>query len=647
MKPTRIMLLWALGFGLWPCISLPLRAEPPDAIHRDWTVEPDLDVAIAANYGNHDAQFEQGRRCEHGMGTPLSLPVAFSWYLKAAEGEHLKAQVALAGCYLQGKGVAADPEKAVPWLKRAANSRDSEAMHRLGECFMTGKGVAQDEVVALTWHQKAADAGYGPAMEAVGNCLLIGKGGTVKNEAEACRWFIRGVALDDPASHLALGTQHSIGAGVPQDLGLAFQHWRRAAELGSEKAQFKLGSALLTGWNGSAMDRAQGFRWIKLAAARGNEPAREMAAKAATLYFTSREVAEADAWATAFKPSVPKPDLASAPAAASPSPAPANAAPKTTVPSLLPSNTSATDSYMGDDLTTALRSSLNPQLLAFLDRPVAELLTLAHDGNPSAHLALGCIYQRGLQGEPKNAAAARSHLRAAARAGIAAAQLLLAVDNGLVADGQHSQNGDDEQLQWAMAAARSGYPLGYLIAGLCRARSLSKSAGPQRQKHTRDMIDCFEKAADAGIAAACETLGEMYRHEPALRDLRESYRWYARGAALDSPRCLYAAACRLKEGEGVARNPFEAIRLWRLAAEQGHADSQDALALELYSGEFVQPDPVESCVWIQLAAKAGRPDLDAGAEFQTQSLTVEQRAQVSARVAAFKPRSRKIPASLH
>ena len=59
-------------------------------------------------------------------------------------------------------------------------------------------------------------------------------------------------------------------------------------------------------------------------------------------------------------------------------------------------------------------------------------------------------------------------------------------------------------------------------------------------------------------------------------------------------------------GIGVARDPVEAVKWFRKAAEQGFAPAQGMLGTCYYSGCGVEKDPVEAVKWFRKAAEQGR-----------------------------------------
>ena len=76
-----------------------------------------------------------------------------------AEAGDPEAQVALAGLYLTGTGVAADPGEAARWFHLAAAQGNPVAQLNLGDLYSRGLGVPRDFVKAYVWLSLAAAQG--------------------------------------------------------------------------------------------------------------------------------------------------------------------------------------------------------------------------------------------------------------------------------------------------------------------------------------------------------------------------------------------------------------------------------------------------------------------------------------------------------
>jgi hypothetical protein len=71
--------------------------------------------------------------------------------------------------------------------------------------------------------------------------------------------------------------------------------------------------------------------------------------------------------------------------------------------------------------------------------------------------------------------------------------------------------------------------------------------------------------------------------------------------------------------QGVDRNPAEAIRYFKIAANQGSVKAQNALGIIYSSGELVPINEAEAAKWFRMAAESG----DAGAEVTYASCLIE------------------------
>ncbi len=80
-------------------------------------------------------------------------------WLPLAEAGNSEAQLAVAGLYLNGLGVARRPEEAARWYGHAAAAGDPVARLNLGDLYARGLGVPRDLVRAFAWLSLAAEQG--------------------------------------------------------------------------------------------------------------------------------------------------------------------------------------------------------------------------------------------------------------------------------------------------------------------------------------------------------------------------------------------------------------------------------------------------------------------------------------------------------
>ncbi|MDB5680151.1 MAG: hypothetical protein JWM94_3153 [Sphingomonas bacterium] len=109
----------------------------------------------AAIAGDADAQFNLAQAYKLGRGVPVDLPMAESWYRKAALQGHPQAEDNYGLALFQdGKR-----DLAVPWLEKAVARGEPRAQLVLGTMLFNGDGVPRDWVRAYALLQRSSQAG--------------------------------------------------------------------------------------------------------------------------------------------------------------------------------------------------------------------------------------------------------------------------------------------------------------------------------------------------------------------------------------------------------------------------------------------------------------------------------------------------------
>lgn len=118
-------------------------------------------IELMAEAGNAECQYEMGwelaRRSDRWKEEEKSQG-AFSWFRKAAEQGHAKAENCLGECYRDGHGVEADLSEAVRWFEKAAEQNNPDALFNLGFYYYAGNGVRRDWKKARVLFERAVDA---------------------------------------------------------------------------------------------------------------------------------------------------------------------------------------------------------------------------------------------------------------------------------------------------------------------------------------------------------------------------------------------------------------------------------------------------------------------------------------------------------
>ena len=86
------------------------------------------------------------------------------------------------------------------------------------------------------------------------------------------------------------------------------------------------------------------------------------------------------------------------------------------------------------------------------------------------------------------------------------------------------------------------------------------------------------------------------------QDAAEAVRWFRRAAGQGHAEAQFSLGFMYHTGEGVKQDFAEAVRWSRLGAEQGQAFAQYVLGRMYYWGEGVPHNNVEAYMWLNLAA---------------------------------------------
>jgi TPR repeat protein len=141
---------------------------------------------------------------------------AFKAYQTLASHGSVPAQVRLADMYLNARGVAKDPARALSLYLPAAKAGNARAQTGLGIMYRLGDGVPKDPEQALHWFQLAALQDDDGAELYLGAMLLQGIG-TSRNVVESVKWTRLSAEQGNTVAQYVLGQAYEKGFGVPAD----------------------------------------------------------------------------------------------------------------------------------------------------------------------------------------------------------------------------------------------------------------------------------------------------------------------------------------------------------------------------------------------------------------------------------------------
>ncbi len=193
--------------------------------------------SAASERGQIAATRQLGLMLSNGAGgRERDLGKAFLCFQDASEKGDIAAKYLLGECYLRGKGVKRDEQRAVGYLREAADAGNLYAMDLLGTCYHQGLGVEKDFKKAFELFSRASDRGYAVATGDLGVLYMKGDGMPKADPRKAVELFLKGIAAGDGNCmyYYALCFETGMGVGANQ---LQAQTWyQKAAEAGNKLA---------------------------------------------------------------------------------------------------------------------------------------------------------------------------------------------------------------------------------------------------------------------------------------------------------------------------------------------------------------------------------------------------------------------------
>ena len=166
----------------------------------------------------------------------------------------------------------------------------------------------------------------------------------------------------------------------------------------------------------------------------------------------------------------------------------------------------------------------------------------------------------------------------------------------------------------------------YWKARLADPHSLPYYISTRVEKNERRANDLYRRAVDLNIermaedgdkyAIAC--LGWMYQFGSGVdKNCSIAIKWYRKAAEQGHADAQFNIGCMYQYGDGVDRNYSTAVEWYRRAAEQGHADAQFNIGCMYQFGEGVDKNYSTAVQWYRKAAAQGHADaqLNVGAMY--------------------------------
>ncbi|KAG0249387.1 hypothetical protein DFQ27_000147, partial [Actinomortierella ambigua] len=244
---------------------------------------------MAASQGHPNAQNNLGVMYENGQGVEQSDVEAVEWYTKAANQGDPDGQSSLGRMYLDGRGVDQSDIEAVKWFTKAADQGDPDGQVNLGVMYSNGRGVKQSHGEAFKWYTKAASQEDPDAQKNLGVMYKYGQG-VEQSDVEAVKWFAKAASQGNPTAQYNLGWMYKNGRGVEQSDVEAVKWYTEAASQGNPDGEFSLGWMYFDG-RGVEQSEVEAIKWYTKVASQGDPIVQYILG---WIYENSRGVAQSD-----------------------------------------------------------------------------------------------------------------------------------------------------------------------------------------------------------------------------------------------------------------------------------------------------------------------------------------------------------------
>lgn len=275
-----------------PARAIRPEEEPSEALRameEERFVRSLAEVRQRADAGDPKAQVVLGRMLHWGNGVEQDEPASVRWFRKAAEAGDADGQFCLGVAYFEGHGVERDILQAYRWTLIAASQGHKQANVNLGYVLMaiTNEELAKARELAAPdvakWTEAAARAWNPTAQFNLARLFLAGYAKPV-DVVQAYKWLL---IASGEGNEAAIKLLAALKEQVPPETEkeartLARQethrHIRERAAQGEANAQVLLGRMYEEGVI-ERQDPSAAWAWYSLAAAQGDEAARQRQAE--------------------------------------------------------------------------------------------------------------------------------------------------------------------------------------------------------------------------------------------------------------------------------------------------------------------------------------------------------------------------------
>ena len=239
-------------------------------------------LIFSASEGDALSQYKLGLYYRKGSEEhPSDWVEAATWFKLAAKQGNIEAQYQLGSLYSMGlKGISKNIKDSIKWFELASKQGHTLSQYHLARLLYESDEDYKDKQQAIKYFEKIAENQFTKLDEQsvqlesqlqLGLIFLHGDGDIKQDYKTALKWYKKAAEKGSEEAQYSLGVMYENGQGVGVDLDESIKWFQLSAEQDAEDAQFALGLIFY-----KKKEYINSYKWLKIANKNEHKQAKEV-----------------------------------------------------------------------------------------------------------------------------------------------------------------------------------------------------------------------------------------------------------------------------------------------------------------------------------------------------------------------------------